>query len=72
METKFYYNNDMNICADENWVIGYIIINELKNPNQIYNMEIGELVRAKLRGKFGAYGWFKCEVSDTIADKFEI
>ena len=60
---RFYYNADLNTCAEESWVIEYILNNEEEQD--------WEKVYGGLRSCHEYYGWFDCEVSDTIADKFE-
>ena len=61
---NFYYNADLNICADENWVIEYILNNEgEQNWEEVYS---------GLRSCREYYGWFDCEVSNSIAEKFEV
>ena len=59
---KFYYNMDINCCAEETWVSDY-----LYNGGMVYSRE--EAIEA-LRTKREFYGWFECDVSDTIAENF--
>lgn len=59
---KFYYNADMNICAEETWVIDYLFMDGM--------FESREEALEKLRTKHEVCGWFECEVSNTIAERF--
>ena len=59
---RFYYNADMNICAEENWVVDYLFINGM--------FESRKEVLEELETKHEVYGWFECEVSNTIEEKF--
>ena len=59
---RFYYNADMNMCAEETWVIDYLFMGGM--------VESREEALEKLRTKREVYGWFECEVSNTIAEKF--
>lgn len=61
---NFYYNMGMNLCADENWVIEYLVINGIVENED-------EALRG-LRSCREFHGWFDCEVSNSIADKFEV
>ena len=59
---RFYYNADMNVCADETWAADYLFINGM--------FESREEALEELRTKHEVYGWFEYEVSNTIAEKF--
>lgn len=59
---RFYYNADMNMCAEETWVTDCLLMDGM--------FESREEALEKLRTKHEVYGWFECEVSDTIARKF--
>ena len=59
---KFYYNADLNMCAEETWVIDYLFIGGF--------IESREEAFEELRTKRKVYGWFECEVSSTIDEKF--
>ena len=59
---RFYYNADRNICADEDWVVDYLFMNEM--------FESKEEVLEELRTRHEVYGWFDCGVSNTIEEKF--
>lgn len=59
---RFYYNADMNVCAEENWVTEYLWINGM--------FESERKALEELRTKHEVYGWFECEVSNTIEEKF--
>lgn len=52
----------MNICAEETWVIDYLFMGGM--------FESREEALEELRTKHEVYGWFECEVSNTIAEKF--
>ena len=59
---RFYYNADMNICAEETGVIDYLFMGGMFDSR--------EEVLEELRTKHEVCGWFECEVSNTIAEKF--
>ena len=59
---RFYYNANMNICAEENWVTDYLFIGGM--------IESREEALEELRTKHEVFGWFECEVSNTIDEKF--
>ena len=59
---KFYYNADMNVCAEETWVTDYLFMGGM--------VELREKALEELRTKHEVYGWFECEVSNTIDEKF--
>lgn len=59
---RFYYNADMNVCAEETWVINYLFIRRM--------IKSKEEALEELRTKHEVYGWFECEVSNTINEKF--
>lgn len=59
---RFYYNAGMNLCADENWLVEYLVINE--------NVENEDEARRGLRSCREFHGWFECEVANSIADGF--
>ena len=61
METvKFYYNINMNICAEEDWVVGFLVENE--------DCENKEEALDGLHSCREFYGWIDCDVSNTIAE----
>lgn len=65
METvRFYYNIHMNICAEESWVIDFLVENE--------DCEDKEEALESLRGCREFYGWIDCTVSDTIEELVNI
>ena len=65
METvRFYYNIHMNICAEENWVVDFLVENE--------DCEDKEEALESLRGCRDFYGWIDCGVSDTIEELVNI
>ena len=61
METvNFYYNINMNICAEEDWVVGFLVENEdCENKEEALN---------GLHSCREFYGWIDCDVSNTIAE----
>ena len=59
---KFYYNADMNICAEETWAIDYLFMGGM--------IDSRKEALEELRTKHEVYGWFECEISDTIERKF--
>ena len=61
---RFYYNAEMNLCVDENWLVWYLIDNEI--------VEDEDEALDELHGRREFYGWFECDVADSIADKFEV
>lgn len=62
METRmnFYYNFQMNVCAEENWVVDFLVENE--------DCEDREEALEGLRVCREFYGWCDCEVSNTIEE----
>lgn len=58
---RFYYNADENICAEEHWVAKYLCYEDL--------VESSDEAIEELRTRREFYGWFECEVSDTIKEK---
>lgn len=61
---NFYYNPGMNLCVDENWLVEYLVI--------IGVVENEDEALVGLRSCREFHGWFDCEVSNSIADKFEV
>ena len=59
---RFYYNSELNLCAEEPWVAGYLYYHGAVDST--------EEALENLRTKREFYGWFDCEVSDTIAEHF--
>ena len=60
---RFYYNEGMNLCVDEDWLVWYLIDNEtVENEDEALD---------GLHGCREFHGWFGCEVANSIADKFE-
>lgn len=57
---RFYFNEDENICADEDWLIDFLYNGELTKDE----------IRQELRTTRCYYGWFECDVSDSIHKKF--
>jgi hypothetical protein len=64
MKMNFYYNVNENVCAEESWVIEYILSNEedVHDWEEVYN---------GLHTCREYYGWIDCEVSNTIMEKME-
>lgn len=58
----FYFNNGIGLCAEEDWVVDYLYMDGLFDSRE-------EALDA-LNTKNEVYGWFTCEVSNTIAEKF--
>lgn len=59
---NFYYNIQMNVCAEENWVVDFLVENE--------DCEDREEALESLRTCREFRGWFGCEVSNTIEELF--
>lgn len=58
---KFYFNDDENICATEDDVVEYLYEDtELERED----------IRESLHTCRDYYGWYECEVSDAIKEKF--
>lgn len=55
---RFYYNINLALCAEEQWVIEYLFNNSLVNSRE----EAFEGLRTRREFE----GWFDCEVSNTI------
>ena len=61
METmNFYYNINTNICAEEDWVVGFLVENE--------DCDNKEEALEGLHSCREFYGWIDCDVSNTIAE----
>ena len=60
---RFYFNDEINICAEEPWVVGYLI------ENGFCEDETEALDSLHTRRSF--CGWFDCEVSPTIDELFQ-
>lgn len=60
----FYYNAGMNLCADEKWLVEYLVINKI--------VENEDEALEGLRGCREFHGWFECEVANSIAEGFEV
>ena len=59
---RFYYNSELNICAEESWVADYLYYGGAVDSR--------EEALENLHTKREFYGWFDCEVSNTIAECF--
>ena len=60
---KFYHNNNINITAEENWVVDYLI--------ESGQAESREEAVENLQGMREFCGWYECEVSNTIEEAME-
>lgn len=60
---NFYYNDEINVCAEESWVVEYLIENGFCEDE---DEALDGLHRCR-----NFYGWFDCEVSATIEAFFE-
>ena len=60
---KFYHNKNINVTAEESWVVDYLI-----ESGQVENRE--EAVD-ELQGMREFCGWYECEVSNTIEEAME-
>jgi hypothetical protein len=61
---NFYYNIQMGICAEENWVVDFLVENE--------DCEDREEALGGLLSCREFYGWVDCEVSNTIEELISI
>lgn len=61
---RFYYNDDMNLCADRDWVVEYLFMGGMVESRQ--DAEDGLDVYRSF------FGWYDCDVSDTIIDAFRV
>ena len=57
---NFYYNFEINVCAEEKWVVEYLIENEY--------FESEEEALEALHTRRNCEGWVDCEVSNTIEE----
>ena len=60
---RFYYNEGMNLCVDEDWLVWYLIDNEI--------VENEDKALEALRFWREFHGWFECDVADTIRNRME-
>lgn len=58
---RFYFNVNENVCADEDYVIDCL------QEDMEWSRED---IREKLHSCREYYGWYECEVSSTIKEKF--
>lgn len=57
---RFYHNIDMNVTAEENWVVDYLMESgQVESRNEAYE---------NLRGLREFCGWVDCQVSNTIEE----
>jgi hypothetical protein len=61
MKMNFYYNIQMGVCAEENWVVDFLVENE--------DCEDKEEALVGLRNCREFCGWIDCEVSNTIYEQ---
>lgn len=59
----FYFNGELNVCADETWVADYLYMSGAYDSRD-------EAIFA-LRTQHEVYGWWECEVSNSISEKFD-
>lgn len=59
---RFYFNDQINVCAEEPWVVDYLI------ENGFCEDEAEALYSLHTCRNFE--GWFDCEVSPTIEELF--
>lgn len=57
---RFYFNDQIDVCAEENWVADYLVGNGYADNRE-------EAIQ-ELRTKRSFGGWFDCEVSNTIEE----
>ena len=60
---KFYHNNNINVTAEESWVVDYLM-----ESGQVESRE--EAVE-NLQGMREFCGWYECEVSNSIEEAVE-
>ena len=60
---KFYHNSSLNLTAEADWVIDYLI--------ESGRAENRAEARAKLQDKREHCGWYECEVSNTTEEALE-
>lgn len=58
---RFFYNCDLNICGDMEWVINFL--------KETCGYKVEEIIEG-LNWNREFEGWYECEVSRTISDKF--
>ena len=58
----FYFNYQINVCEEEDWVVNYLI--------ESGDCETKEEAIDNLHTRRNFEGWFDCEVSDTIEELF--
>jgi hypothetical protein len=59
---RFYFNDQIDVCAEEPWVVGYLV------DNGFCEDEAEALEELHTRRNF--HGWFDCEVSPAIEESF--
>lgn len=59
---RFYFNDQINVCAEEPWVVDYLI------ENGFCEDEAEALYSLHTCRNFG--GWFDCKVSHAIEELF--
>ena len=63
-ELRFYFNDQIDVCAEEKWVVDYLI------ENGYCETEEEAINNLRTHRNFG--GWFDCEVSDTIEELISV
>ena len=58
---RFYHNNNINVTAEESWVVDYLI--------ESGQAESREEAVENLQGMREFCGWYECQVSNTIEEK---
>ena len=59
---RFYFNDQIDVCAEEPWVVNYLV------ENGFCEDEAEALEELHTRRNF--HGWFDCEVSSAIEESF--
>lgn len=59
---RFYFNDQIDVCAEEPWVVDYLV------ENGFCENEAEALEELHTRRNF--HGWFDCEVSPAIEESF--
>ena len=60
---RFYHNNNINVTAEEEWVVDYLI--------ESGQVESREEAIEELQGQREFCGWYDCQVSNTIEEALE-
>ena len=57
---KFYHNKNTNVTAEESWVVDYLYISG--------QVDSREKAVEELQDKREFFGWYECQVSNTIEE----